>query len=1079
MSRIVTLPPAGGLNADGTRPGGWWHQSEKDPRRLVCDVCPRHCSLKPGARGFCFVRENRGGQIVSTTYGRSMGFCIDPIEKKPLGHFYPGTAVLSFGTAGCNLGCKFCQNWSMSRSINVDAACEVADPETIAAAAAELKCRSVAFTYNDPIIWAEYAIDTARACHDAGVKTVAVTSGYIAPGCRETFYRDMDAANVDLKGFTDEFYREYCGGRLEPVLDTLRWLVHESDTWVEITNLIVPQANDSRVELEQMCRWIVKELGPEVPLHFSAFHPDFEVTDRGNTPIATLLMAHDIALQAGLMYVYTGNVSDREHQSTYCPRCKQRVIDRDGYVLGAVHLQHGRCEFCDFPVAGRYDPKPGDWGGRRMPVRIASYARAKKPAVAQGGNPAVTTPAVNTDEESKVENPDAKQPEAPASSAVRPQLSEEQERRIFRAVSRRVAAAVTSQRPDSMQELLEDTAAAPVYGTFVSLKRAGQLRSCCGFMGQSVPLADALDRSSVRAAKEDPRFPPISPSELGHLDMEVWLLWGLQPVTAKGRQRAKAVTIGTHGLQIARGANRGLLLPGVAVDLKLDAEGFLRQVCLKAGLPNNAWLDDDTDLMIFEGYAIRGQLEAEEAADDIVPGAPTSGELAALADFCRVNITALHQGATPSYYLPGAFDGSVCGAALTVTGQESDQELACGQISVRPDMPLQSTLFNLTKAAVRALTIQRVTIDKLHTATIGLTVLLDPAMHGTADQPKLEGVDPKTRAVLVVDASRSVWIFDPEQDAAGLLKEALEQGGFTDLFRARVYSMATISTQPRMMLAQVPQPQAGPDVRPAGVAGMFYPADAEQINSTLDDLFPEEKPRPEAWPAVMVPHAGWTYSGRLAAETFSRVEIPDRVIIFSPRHHPGGNEWAVAPHQKWSLPVGEVESDPELAQRLAGAITGLEADAVAHYREHAVEVHLPLLARLAPKARVVGVTIGGGELSRLTRFAEQLAGVLRDLPDRPLLVISSDMNHFADDEETRRLDRMALDAMETLDPANLYRTVRDNQISMCGMLPAVVVMSTLKELDQLHRCELVGYATSADSSGDTSRVVGYAGMLLG
>ena len=294
MPRIVNSPPDLPPDAHGAKPAGWWQESE-DGKRVLCGLCPRACSLGPGDRGFCFVRQNVGGQMVTTTYGRSTGFCVDPIEKKPLNHFYPGTSVLSFGTAGCNLGCKFCQNWSQSRSRDVDAACEVADPQTIAAAAQTLGCRSVAFTYNDPIVWAEYAIDTAKACRAAGVKTVAVTSGYITPAAREAFYEHMDAANVDLKGFTEDFYHRLTGGHLEPVLDTLRWLADRGNIWLEITNLVIPRANDAPDELRRMCEWIFQNLGPDVPLHFSAFHPDFKLIDREPTPLATLLRAYEIA----------------------------------------------------------------------------------------------------------------------------------------------------------------------------------------------------------------------------------------------------------------------------------------------------------------------------------------------------------------------------------------------------------------------------------------------------------------------------------------------------------------------------------------------------------------------------------------------------------------------------------------------------------------------------------------------------------------------------------------------------------------------------------------------------------------
>jgi len=347
----------------------WQHPSE-DGARVICDLCPRHCALKPGERGFCFVRENRDGQIVSTTYGRSTGFCIDPIEKKPLHQFYPGTPVLSFGTPGCNLGCIFCQNWTMSRCRDVEAACQRAEPKAIAAAAKRLGCRSTAFTYNDPIVWAEYAIDTAAACRELGVKTVAVTSGYITADARKDFFQLMDAANVDLKGFTDDFYRQYCNGRLQPVLDTLSWLVHESSTWVEITNLIIPQTNDAPKEIREMCQWVAQELGPDVPLHFSAFHPDFKLTDRPPTPPATLQTAYDIAREAGLRYVYTGNVYDPLRQHTYCPGCGKAVICREGYTITAFEIRGGRCVACNTPIAGHYDEQAGTWGGRRMPVSI-------------------------------------------------------------------------------------------------------------------------------------------------------------------------------------------------------------------------------------------------------------------------------------------------------------------------------------------------------------------------------------------------------------------------------------------------------------------------------------------------------------------------------------------------------------------------------------------------------------------------------------------------------------------------------------------------------------------------------------
>ncbi len=485
---------------------------------------------------------------------------------------------------------------------------------------------------------------------------------------------------------------------------------------------------------------------------------------------------------------------------------------------------------------------------------------------------------------------DCSSPQPPESSGhvARPALSKEQEAAIFRAAGRRVTAAVRREPAESSRNLLGEAANTPVYGAFVSLKRAGQLRSCCGHIESSTPLAKALDCAADRAATDDPRFAPISPSELNQLDMDVWILWGPELVTAHGEDRVQAVTIGKHGVQIARGAARGLLLPGVAVDHHLDALAFLRQVCIKAGLPTDAWKDDDAKLLVFEGDAIRGRLQ--------------------------------------------------------------------------------------------------------------------PGEH---------------------------------------------------------------------------------DVRPPAVAGAFYPGDARDVQRMVDKLFAaaggtgSASGTAEPWPGVMVPHAGWIYSGRLAAAVFRRVTIPERAIVLCPKHRPHGATWAVAPHRRWLFPGGELASDPELAARMAEAVTGLTLDAAAHREEHAIEVQLPLLARLAPQVRVVGITVGDGSLPELLRFGVELADMLRDMPERPLLVVSSDMNHFANDTETRRVDRLALDAIETLDPARVYETVRRNHISMCGACPCVIVMETLRRLGCLNRCESVGYATSAEANGATDRVVGYAGLLFG
>jgi pyruvate formate lyase activating enzyme len=347
----------------------WWHSLPDG--RIQCDVCPRDCRLHDGQRGLCFVRKREGERMVLTTYGRSSGFCVDPVEKKPLNQFYPGTSILSFGTAGCNLACKFCQNWDISKSREMDRLTAEAGPDTIAAAAAKLGCKSVAFTYNDPVIFAEYALDIADACHARGVQAVAVTAGYVHDAPRRALFEKMDAANVDLKAFTDDFYWRVCGGRLQPVLDTLRYLVKETGVWTEITTLLIPGKNDSDEELRAQCKWIARELGPDVPLHFTAFHPDWKMQDVEPTPPATLTRAREIARLAGLRYVYTGNVHDTEGGSTYCPSCEQPVIVRDWYEIRDYCLtDQGACQHCGERLAGRYQPFAKPFGARRIPVRI-------------------------------------------------------------------------------------------------------------------------------------------------------------------------------------------------------------------------------------------------------------------------------------------------------------------------------------------------------------------------------------------------------------------------------------------------------------------------------------------------------------------------------------------------------------------------------------------------------------------------------------------------------------------------------------------------------------------------------------
>lgn len=354
-----------------SHPARWYRKLEDG--RVLCYLCPRECRIPEDGRGFCFVRKNEGGELVLTTYGRSSGFCIDPIEKKPLNHFLPGTSILSFGTAGCNLGCRFCQNHDISKAREMDRLMDEASPERIAQAAEQLGCRSVAFTYNDPVIFAEYAIDIAKACRAADIRTVAVTAGYISEEPREEFFSHMDATNVDLKAFAPDFYKKLCFADIKPVLDNLIYIHEKTDSWLEVTTLLIPDANESDGEIQNLSKWFLDHLGPDVPLHFTAFHPDFKMMDRPRTPHSTLIRAREIALETGLHYVYVGNVHDTDKGSTYCPNCGTLLIERDWYELERWNLHNGKCGSCGLSIPGVFEEKPGRWGRRREPVRLSAF----------------------------------------------------------------------------------------------------------------------------------------------------------------------------------------------------------------------------------------------------------------------------------------------------------------------------------------------------------------------------------------------------------------------------------------------------------------------------------------------------------------------------------------------------------------------------------------------------------------------------------------------------------------------------------------------------------------------------------
>lgn len=615
-----------------------------------------------------------------------------------------------------------------------------------------------------------------------------------------------------------------------------------------------------------------------------------------------------------------------------------------------------------------------------------------------------------------------------------------------------------------------------VSGSFVSLKRGKHLRGCCGgLQPQPAPLGSVIADAVERTVMDDPRFPPVSPTELPYLDVEVWLLFNPRRVKAKSEERAAAViTGGKHGVVVRWGEHRGLLLPGVAAEHGWDSTTFLDHVCLKAGLHPSRWQEDDTHLMTFEGLSCRGPVGGERPAE--APQFLTEEQIGGYAEFCRQNLAALLAGGTPRYTQPGLPDATISGIVLSLDLGGGDGPWQVSKLDLRRGMALQASLLQLTQSAAQAL--GHFDVLENDASRLQLAVFYDPALHGTVEEIDLGGFNPRRRAVFVSERGRSGLVYDAQKTAEEALREAADELPVKDPAASAVFSLAADVSQPRFVHSVGPRSRPGTAVRPAAVAGGFYPAGAEELDTLVNDLLGPEQPT-AAWLAAMVPHAGLRYSGKTAAAVFRRLTIPSTVIIIGPKHTPHGMEWAVAPHERWSIPGAQLASDPALAQRLADAIPGLSLDAAAHAQEHAIEVELPFLVRLAPQSRVVGIAVGGATYAECQQFAEGLAKVVRELPEMPLLLISSDMNHFASDAATRRLDDMALTCIDRLDSAALYETCRAHHISMCGMVPAVIVMETLRLLWKLNRAERVAYATSADTTGDPSRVVGYAGLVIG
>jgi pyruvate formate lyase activating enzyme len=932
----------------------WWHRREE---QIVCTLCPRECALREGQRGFCFVRQNVADEMVLTTYGRSSGFCIDPIEKKPLNHFLPGSPVLSFGTAGCNLGCKFCQNWSISKAKEFDDRTDFASPEAIAQAALQHGCRSVAFTYNDPVIWAEYAIDTAKACHAVGIKTVAVTAGYISADARVPFYEVMDAANVDLKAFTSEFYQHVTLSKLEPVLETLRWLKHETNVWFEITNLMIPNENDSPDEIARMCDWIVENLGPDIPIHFTAFHPDFRMQDTPRTPVETLLRARQQALSAGIHYPYVGNVHDLAGQSTYCHQCGGMLIQRDWYVLGRYSLNGNCCGHCGTVIPGVFEKLPGTWGAKRQPIRISEPQRVPQiltPLQNQLSSLALPTQnskiPISPIPNASLQNPPMSQsvPNSNSnfwmasvfnvstndvlSASLQP-LSQSQPAAQSAEISNiaqvnrtnslqagppnPIAGASPTTRIDfnaaeaaqiakharavaeavfsnaALQQLAMPLANTPTYGMFVSFKRGETLRGCKGQFGQIAPLGQLLNTVTRDSATNDPRFAPVRAEELSRLQIEVSLMYNPQVVPPTGEARINDVRIGQHGLVIAHPKGRGLLLPQVATERGWDAATFLQNVCRKAGLPNDTWKSNDAQLMTFEA--------------------------------------------------------------------------------------------------------------------------------------KLFHSEPKENA------------------------------------------------------AQATGGAAGKLIRRAARAGQFYPSDPLEMRAAIDRYLNHSAAASiseSKFRAVMLPHAGWLYCGDVMGRTLKRTSVPRTVIIVGPKHTPHGPDWSVSNADAWELPGGTVPIATDLRDRLLEMVPSMSCESDAHSQEHAIEVIVPFLVAKNPDVRILPIVLGSTAYSQTERLARALAILSQDATEPILLIISSDMNHFAAEPENRRLDFLALNALGSGNASHLFDTVQRNKISMCGMIPAVTILRALEALGTPPKPTLVHYDNSGSISGNFDRVVGYAGVTI-
>lgn len=1005
-------------------PASFWHNEvdKSGINRVVCDLCPRNCSLQDGQRGFCFVRKNTNGVLDLTTYGRSTGFCIDPIEKKPLNHFLPGTPILSFGTAGCNLGCKFCQNWDISKSKQIEILSSYANPETIVKKALELGCRSLAFTYNDPIIWAEYAIETAKIARENGIKTVAVTAAYISNLAREEFFSHMDAANVDLKAFSERFYKKLTLSELQPVLDNLIWLKKESNTWFELTNLMIPNENDSEAEISEMCDWILNNLGDDVPIHFTAFHPDYKLLDHSSTPSETLQRAREQALNAGIKYAYVGNVHDKDGQSTYCSSCKKVLIERDWYQLGEFNIKDGACVFCSTKIPGVFEDEVGTWGAKREPIFISEKLPTK------------------TD------------------------FNEAEKQSILSYVKEVIREKLLNLNPPNIG-LSFELANSLIYGVFVTLKRGDILRACKGGWGDEngSVLIDLLREVSIDSATTDPRFPSIKKSELDSLTYEVSIMYAPQFIEDKGEEKLNGFEIGEHGIVLNSPRGRALFLPNVATENNWDKLTFVTQLCRKARVPDSDWIQDDVNIMTFKTVKFESLPNSEEVYFD------------------SLTTDQLHQ----LFNLVDALDGKNSGQVVLdpIFAQKSLSNIGLqvdyfsGEKSVK--LGSNKNVIELLQEAVEDL--KKIRLEKgIVKDGVAQIILLSRELEiDYFDYPNRQGTI--FNEAVLVKSEEGGFLTLPTEDRSGdpiLYTFAASGLNVEDWINKKVSVIAySVKGIRRNSLNQ------GIKLRASAFSGTFYPEHELEINAMMREYFSRfSNAEKNNFPAIMLPHAGWKYCGEVMARTLSQVNIPTEVIIIGPKHTSEGSVWSVAPEDYWEIPGSRIQIISEFRNFITSNVPKMEADSNAHLHEHGVEVILPYLKYLQPDLRILPIAIGGGtgeELAHLSYVLSEIYKGYKKINNKaPLFIISSDMNHFESDEISRSKDQKAIEELKKVEPYSLLKICIDNSISMCGALPAVIVMQALRYVFSELKGDLVDYQNSGLVTGDLNSVVGYAGMVF-